>query len=62
MSKDTLAEYANNSSGPRASNGGQMTPKEIPYSPPIGPKSINDPKRPGLNGTNHGSCGTQGKR
>lgn len=62
MSKDTLAEYSNNRSGPRATNGGQCMPKDIPYSPPVGPKSINDPKRPGLNGTNHGNCGTQGKR
>jgi len=61
MSKDTLAEYANNHSGSRASNGGQQQPKEIPYSPPTGPKSINDPKSPGIHGTNHGCCGTQGK-
>lgn len=31
------------------------------YRPPVGPKNINDPKSPGLHGTNHGPCGSQGK-
>ena len=64
MSKDILGMYDNNSSGPRSKCGGDMTGrvKDIPYSPPQGPKSIMDPKRPGLNGTNHGNGGTQGKR
>lgn len=64
MSKDFLSEYSNNHSGARASCGGDMTGrvKDLPYSPPKGPSNINDPKRPGINGTNHGNCGTQGKR
>lgn len=45
-----------------ASNGGCITPKELPYSPPVGPANINDPKGPGLHGTNHGNNGTQGRR
>lgn len=47
---------------PRATSGGAMEPKPIPYSPPVGPKGISDPKSPGLHGTNHGNCGTQAKR
>lgn len=39
----------------RATNGGQMEVKPIPYSPPVGPNCINDPKGPGLHGTNHGN-------
>lgn len=61
---DILNEYGPNSSQPQvgsASNGGRQSPKDIPYSPPVGPKSINDPKTPGIHGTNHGCCGTQGK-
>jgi len=46
---------------PRATNGGIMPVKPINYSPPVGPTSINDPKSPGLHGTNHGVCGTQGR-
>lgn len=42
--------------------GGRAEPKELDYKPPEGPKGINDPKTPGLHGTNHGNCGTQGKR
>jgi hypothetical protein len=63
MSKDTLAEYSNNHSGPRSKCGGDMTGKvkELPYSPPMGPKG-QMMERPGLGGTNHGNCGTQGKR
>jgi hypothetical protein len=29
------------------------------YQPPRGPTNIMDPKSPGLNGTNHGCCGSQ---
>jgi hypothetical protein len=64
MSKDILGEYGNDSSSPqapRATNGGQCTPKPIPYSEPVGPKGIGDPKSPGLHGTNHGCCVMQGK-
>jgi hypothetical protein len=42
-------------------DGGKPEVKPIDYSPPQGPKNINDPKSPGLHGTNHGPCGTQGK-
>lgn len=62
---DILNEYGNDSGAgqaPRATNGGQCEPKPIPYSPPVGPSNINDGKSPGLHGTNHGNCGTQGKR
>lgn len=45
----------------RASNGGQMPVKEIPYSPPVGPSNINDPKGPGIHGTNHGNAPGQGR-
>jgi hypothetical protein len=65
MSKDILGMYGKDSpapQAPRATNGGQMEVKPIPYSPPKGPSNINDSKSPGLHGTNHGCCGTQGKR
>lgn len=39
----------------RATNGGQVEVKPIPYSPPVGPSNINDPKSPGIHGTNHGN-------
>jgi hypothetical protein len=45
---------------PRASEGGVMSAKPLPYSPPVGPTSQMQ-QGPGLHGTNHGSCGTQGK-
>ena len=63
MSKDILDEYGRDSATsqvPRATNGGQQQVKEIPYSPPVGPTS-HMVRSPGLGGTNHGSCGTQGK-
>lgn len=63
MSKDILSEYGSDSSQPqaaRATNGGQCEPKSIPYSPPQGPKG--QTTGPGIGGTNHGNCGTQGKR
>jgi len=44
----------------RASNGGQQSVKEIPYSPPQGPAGQMR-QGPGLGGTNHGVCGTQGR-
>lgn len=64
MSKDILNYYGPNSPDvqrPSATNGGRMEPKEIPYSTPVGPKGIGDPKSPGLHGTNHGNCPGQGK-
>ncbi len=53
---------SNQPQAPRATNGGQMEVKSIPYSPAQGPSNINDAKSPGIHGTNHGNCGTQGKR
>ena len=35
--------------------------KPLRYSPPVGPTQQMRAK-PGLGGTNHGNCGTQGKR
>jgi hypothetical protein len=64
MSDDILNEYGRDSSAPqkpRATNGGHMPVSPIPYCPPTGPSNINDPQKPGLNGTNHGTCGTQGR-
>jgi hypothetical protein len=49
------------SMGSRASNGGQIQKKDLPYSPPVGPQHQMVAK-PGLSGgTNHGCCGTQHK-
>lgn len=61
---DILSEFGRDSStgeSPRATNGGQQTPKPIPYSPPVGPRGQMQ-EGVGLHGTNHGTCGTQGKR
>lgn len=61
---EILNDYSDNSSmsGNRASNGGQQTPKDLPYSPPQGPKGITQGNGPGIGGTNHGNNGTQGRR
>ena len=62
MARDILGEYGRDSSGPqrpRATSGGVTQAKELPYSPPKGPSNVNDPKGPGIHGTNHGTCGTQ---
>lgn len=64
MAKDILSEYGKDSGAPqapRATNGGRQTPKPLPYSPPKGP-TPHMQQGPGLHGTNHGNCGTQGKR
>jgi len=61
--KDILSEYGPDSKpgGKRASCGGIIEPKPLPYDPPVGPKSMNY-ERPGLGGgMNHGNRGTQGK-
>jgi hypothetical protein len=55
---DILSQYGSDSSQPqeaRASKGGELTPKPLAYSPPVGPRSGSY--------TNHGCCGTstQGK-
>lgn len=61
---DILSDYgrdSNTSQAARATNGGKQNPKPIPYSPPKGPEGIMK-EGPGLGGTNHGNCGTQGCR
>lgn len=62
-STDILNDYGPNrtESGNRASSGGEMKAKELPYSPPVGPKGQMH-NSVGLGGTNHGTAGTQGKR
>jgi hypothetical protein len=42
-------------------DGGKPIVKELPYSPPQGPASQSR-EGPGLGGTNHGQCGTQGRK
>ena len=64
MADDILNMYGSDTSQPqaaRATSGGVTSAKELPYSPPVGPSNINDSKSPGLHGTNHGCCGTQGR-
>lgn len=41
-------------------DGGKPIVKDLPTKEPVGPKGINDPKTPGLHGTNHGNAPTQG--
>lgn len=59
MPRDILSEYGNDISKPqaaRATSGGVKSAQPIAnYSPPCGPSNINDPKGPGLHGTNHGN-------
>ena len=59
MARDILSEYGPESRQPqasRASGGGQIQPRDVMgYSPPVGPTNINDPKSPGLHGSNHGN-------
>jgi len=59
--RDILGEFGEESpdeQAPRATNGGQMEVKKLPYSTPVGPKSLMD-KGPGLHENNLGNCGTQ---
>lgn len=42
-------------------DGGKPEVKPLPYSPPKGPQGINDPKEPGIHGSNLGNSGTQHK-
>lgn len=44
----------------RATCGGIIDPKPIPYSPPVGPKAQME-KGPGSNSINHGTAVCQGK-
>lgn len=66
MARDILSEFGRDSGAPQrpgATNGGKQEPRDVHnYQSPKGPSNINDPKTPGLHGTNHGVCGTQGKR
>lgn len=59
MARDILSEYGPGSNQPQrapASSGGCCHPKDVMnYSPPVGPKGINDPKGPGLHGSNQGN-------
>ncbi len=63
--KDILSGFGPDSRmpmAPRATNGGVMPVRDVKnYQPPVGPTSINDPKSPGLHGSNMGNCGTQGR-
>jgi hypothetical protein len=47
-------------SGVKTHDGGKPEKQELPYSPPQGPKGQSN-TGPGLGGTNHGQCGTQGR-
>ena len=61
MANDILSGFGPDSptnQRPRATNGGQMPVKSIPYSEPTGPIGINDPQSAGLHGTVH-PCGSQ---
>lgn len=63
MAKDIFDSYpaSQSNGGRRATCGGVERAKELPYSPPKGPTAQMQ-QGPGLHGTNHGTCGTQGKR
>lgn len=60
---DVLSRFRGNMPAADASpKGGVTQAKPLPYSPPVGPTSVNNPKSPGLHGDNHGNNGTQGNR
>ncbi len=62
--RDILSEFGPDSSQPQrpgATSGGVTQAKELPYDPPKGPSGMMK-QGPGIGGTNHGNCGTQGKR
>lgn len=60
--RDILSDYGpdRKEGGKRATSGGRIEAKDLPYCPPVGPKGQWD-KGPGLHGTNHGNSGTQRK-
>ncbi len=65
MAKDILSMYGGDASGatkqaPRADCGGVCVAKELPYSPPAGPKGQME-KGVGIGGTNHGNAVNQGR-
>lgn len=58
--RDVLAPFSSQGMPDnRSSSGGQQVPKDLPYSPPQGPKGITQGNGPGIGGTNHGSSGGQ---
>lgn len=57
---DEYGKDVNTMQAPRATNGGKQEVKPLPYSPPTG--RAGSTNGPGLGGTNHGTCGTQGCR
>ena len=62
--RDILGEFGEESpdeQAPRATNGGQMECKPLPYKMPVGPKGMMK-EGPGLHEGNMGNCGTQGRR
>lgn len=64
MARDILSGFGNDiptHQKPRATDGGRLDPKPLDYKPPVGPSNINDPKSPGIHGTNHGNAPGQGK-
>ncbi len=68
MSRDILNEYGSDTPQPQAATikrGGVLpgqTRDVNNYSPPQGPKNINDPQSPGIHGANSGTDGSQGSR
>lgn len=63
MTDDILSEYGKDSGAgqaARATNGGQMEKKDLPYSSPVGPQGQMH-KGVGLGGTNYGNSVCQGK-
>jgi len=64
MALHILSEYGPDSpmdQKPSATSGGVKECKPLAYSPPKGPTGQME-KGPGIHGTNHGNCGTQGRR
>jgi hypothetical protein len=56
MSSDFFKDYPSSRTqgGQRATNGGKQDPKPLPYSTPVGPKSIGN-SGPGLGGDSYGN-------
>lgn len=63
MADDILGQFGPNSAGSekaRATSGGVTECKDLPYSPPVGPKGQSH-NTVGLGGDNCGPSGTQGR-
>lgn len=58
MARDILGEYGKDIPKPqaaRATSGGIKEAGPLSnYCPPVGPTNVNDPKSPGIHGTDHG--------